>query len=89
MAEPLEIAMQGTPNPNAVKVTLNRVVAAHGTTYRQAASADAPWAKQLLEIPGVTQLFAINNFISISKTPDADWQSIGPQVERVLKQSFA
>ena len=89
MTAPLEIAVQGTPNPNAMKVTLNRVVATHGTTYRDSASAETLWAQQLLQIPGVIQLFAINNFISISKTPDADWQSISPQVERVLKQSFA
>ena len=32
MGAPLEIAVQATPNPNAAKFTLNRVVAAQGTT---------------------------------------------------------
>ena len=89
MPEPLEIAVQGTPNPNAAKFTLNRVVAAQGRTYRDAAGADAAWAKQLLAISGVTQVFAINNFISVNKTAEADWNVIGPQVEQILQQAFA
>lgn len=89
MGEALEIAVQATPNPNAAKFTLNRVVAAQGTTYRDAASAEAPWAKQLLGIPGVVQVFAINNFVSVNKAPDAAWDAIVPQVERVLQEAFA
>ena len=89
MPEPLEVAVQATPNPNAAKFTLNRVVAAQGRTYRDAASAEAEWAKQLLGIPGVTQVFAINNFISINKADDADWNVIGPQVEAILHRAFA
>ena len=89
MAALLELSMQATPNPNAVKFTLNRVVAAQGKTYREASVADAEWAKQLLGIAGVTQVFAINNFISVNKTPEANWDTIGPQVERILKQAFS
>ena len=88
MAEPLELVAQGTPNPNALKFSLNRVVATSGTTYRDAATASAPWAKQLLGIAGVTAVFAINNFISINKTPEADWNTIGPQAEQVLRHAF-
>lgn len=105
MSEPLEITVQGTPNPNAAKFTLNRVVATQGKTYRlptppsaqqsgiaqtgNAASAAGAWAEQLLGIAGVTQVFAVNNFISINKTPESSWEVIGPQVEQVLRQAFA
>ena len=89
MTEPLTIVAQGTPNPNAAKFTLNRLVAAEGKTYRDSAAADAAWAKQLLMIPGVTQVFAINNFVSVNKRPEADWNAIGPDVERVLRETFA
>jgi len=89
MPEPLEISVQSTPNPNAAKFTLNRVVAAQGATYRDAASAEAEWAKQLLGLAGVMQIFAINNFVSVTKQPEADWNVLGPQIERVLRQTFA
>ena len=105
MGAPLEIAVQETPNPHAVKFTLNRTIAAQGRTYRlpaaptegasraaqagDAAGADTPWAVALLRIAGVTQVFALNNFISVTKTPEASWDAIVPQVERTLQQAFA
>ena len=88
MNEPLEISVQGTPNPNAAKFTLNRIVAAQGTTYRDAAAADAAWAKELLSLAGVTQVFTVNNFISVTKAPEADWNVLAPQVEAVLQRAF-
>ena len=95
MAAPLEISVQATPNPHAAKFTLNRVVAAHGTTYRrmpsvttEASPAQPAWIVQVLEIAGVTQVFALNDFISITKTPEADWNVITPRIEQILRQAF-
>ena len=89
MVEPLDITVQATPNPNAAKFTLNRTIAAQGTTYRDADSAGAPWAGALLRIDGVTQVFALQDFIAVTKTPEAAWDAIVPQVERTLQQAFA
>ena len=89
MAEPLVIDIQATPNPNAAKFTLNRVVAAQGTTYRDQASAQPEWAKRLLGIAGVSQVFALNTFITVSKSAGGEWSIIAPQVERVLHEAFA
>ena len=89
MTGPLTIEVQGTPNPNAAKFTLNRAVADQGATYRDPATASASWAKELLAIAGVTQVFALHNFVSVNKTPEADWDVIGPQVEHVLRRAFA
>ena len=88
MALPLEMNVSGTPNPNAVKLTLNRVVSNQGKTYRDAATAAEAWAKALLGIPGVVGVFAITNFISLTKSQDADWQAILPVAEQALKGVF-
>ena len=99
MPEALTITVQATPNPNAAKFTLNRTVASTGTTYRlpsvpgagqagDAAGADVEWAKRLLGVPGVVQLFALNNFLSVTKRPDAEWNVLGPQIEQILRESF-
>jgi hypothetical protein len=87
--EPLDISVQGTPNPNATKFTLNRIVAAQGATYRDRAAAEPVWARDMLGIPGVTQVFALQNFISVNKSAEADWSTIIPQVQRVLQGAFA
>ena len=89
MSDPLAIDVQTTPNPNAAKFTLNRTVAAQGTTYRDRAAAQPGWAQGLLGIAGVTQVFALQTFITVSKTPEGDWSVIAPQVERVLNEAFA
>lgn len=89
MAELLTIAPSGTPNPNAVKFTLNRTVASKGTTYRDAASAEAPWVKQLLAVEGVTQVFTLNDFVSVTKSSGTDWNVVGPKIEAILRQAFA
>lgn len=89
MSEPLEILVEGTPNPNAAKLTLNRTVATKGETYRgDPAAVGAPWAKALLGIPGVIGVFGINNFISINKSPDVQWDAIIPQAEEGLRKAF-
>ena len=87
MPEPLTIRIDPTPNPNAMKLTLNRPVAVKGETYRDAATA-APWAKALLGIPGVLGVYGVNTFISVNKTPDADWSVIVPTAEAALRQVF-
>ena len=89
MSDPLEIVVQPTPNPNALKFTLNRTVASQGRTFRAPAPADAPWAQGLLQLPGVTQVFALQNFVSVSKSTEADWTALSPQIQQVLAQAFA
>ena len=89
MTMPLELSAQATPNPNAIKYTLNRVIASRGVTYREAAGEGPDWAKRLLGVAGIAQVFAMHNFISVTKRPDADWNQLGPAVERVLRDVFA
>jgi hypothetical protein len=86
---PLEVSAGATPNPNALKLTLNRIVAERGETYRgDPAAAQAPWAKALLAVPGIVGVFGVNNFISITKDPAARWEVIVPAAEAALRHVF-
>lgn len=85
MAEPLTVQVSGTPNPNAAKFTMNRLVAAQGKTYRDAATAEPKWAQALLALPGVSQVFGMQQFVTVTKQADADWGVLAPQVERALR----
>ncbi len=90
MPGPVEVFMDETPNPDAIKLTLNRLVSAQGATYRgDPAAAAAPWAKALLSIPGVLGVYGVNAFISVSKAPEANWDDILPAAEAALKTVFA
>lgn len=89
MPEPVEVFADDTPNPNAIKLTLNRQVSAQGKTYRgDPAAADAPWARALLAIPGILGVYGVGNFISMSKAPEASWDDIVPAAEAALKEVF-
>lgn len=89
MSEALEIVVDATPNPHAMKFTLNRTVAATGETYRgDPASVPVPWAKALLSIPGIVGVYGINRFISVSKQAEAAWDDIIPQAETALRGVF-
>ena len=89
MASDLEVVVEGTPNPNAVKFTLNRTVSAQGKTYRDAATAEAEWIKELLGIAGVTQVFMVSTFVSLTKSPAGSWEEIVPRTEGILRRAFA
>lgn len=74
-----------TPNPNSIRVGLSQPMFPAARTFRTAAEAEGePIAKGLLGIPGVVQVFMLNNFISINKDPGAEWAKIEPKVAEVL-----
>lgn len=74
-----------TPNPNSIRVGLSSALFSKSATYRSAAEAEGtPLAHELFRIPGIVQVFTLNNFISINKDPGADWATIEPQVAQVL-----
>ena len=86
---PVVVEIQGTPNPNAAKFTLDRVIMTQGTTYRAPAAGAPAWAARVLGIAGVTQVFALNTFITVTKAADGDWNAVAPQVERALNEALA
>ena len=90
MTEPIEVWTEPTPNPNALKFTLNRVVAeGRSKTYASPeAAAASPLAKQLFEIDGVKSVFFLNNFITVTREPDSDWVALARQVEERIKAHY-
>lgn len=78
--------IQPTPNPNALKFLLDQPVSQQPMSYFNAAAAgDQPIAKALFEIPGVTTLLLLGDFITVNKRPDAKWPEIKAKVQSVLK----
>jgi hypothetical protein len=42
----------------------------------------------LFDIEGVVSLFMVDDFITVTKTPSADWQTLIPQVQTAIEQVF-
>lgn len=79
------VRFEQTPNPNALKCVLDRTVATASRSYRQAPPSGAdPLAERLFAVEGVTNLLFVNDWVTVSKTPEATWRKIKPAVERAL-----
>ena len=77
--------VQPTPNPNAAKFILDRSVSEQPTSFFNAGAATGdPLASKLFGIPGVSSLLFLGDFITVNKTPDADWKEVAAQVLAVL-----
>ena len=70
-----------TPNPNAMKFTLDVPLASSiNVTSAEAASGDK-FAAAVFDGGGVASLFGINDFVTVTREPDADWAPIIAAVE--------
>ena len=87
----IEINIQETPNPNAMKVNASATIfeGPASTSLKSGATTEHPLAAALLAIDGIDNIFGFRNFVTISKTADAQWDTILPQVEEAFKVVYA
>jgi Scaffold protein Nfu/NifU N terminal len=74
------VRLASTPNPNAMKFTLDitlpeRILANRGDDVEDVFTA------AVLTIPGVASIFAVNDFVTITRVPGTDWEPIVCGVE--------
>jgi hypothetical protein len=87
VAATLTVTVQPTPNVNALKFVVNRrMTEGKSQTFTDAATAASPLAKDLLGITGVRQVFLLNDFITLTRTEDTDWNAVVPQAEALIRQ---
>ena len=79
----LKIDFQQTPNPNAGKFVVSQQVAPVGTSksyYDRDEARKDPVARALMALAGVRSVFMVDDFITVTKTPAARWDTLVPQV---------
>lgn len=69
-----------TPNPDAMKFTLDVTLPERILATRGDEVAD-PLTRALLAIDGVASVFGVNDFVTITRERDADWDPIVCAVE--------
>lgn len=78
-----------TPNPNALKCYLEPPLPPRtpdARSYRSPeAAAASPLPKALFQVPGVTSLLLMEGWLTVNKSPEADW----PSIKRRLKAALA
>ena len=84
------IQTEQTPNPATQKFLPGRIVLAEGTAdFPNAESAArSPLAKRLFEVAGVAGVFLGSDFVTVTKSEDADWLALKPLVLHALMDHF-
>jgi len=78
-----------TPNPNAMKFTLPSTVR-EGPPLNwngKADAGDSPFAS-LFDISGVTNVFVLGNFITISKSAEVEWSDLIEPAKTKIKEGY-
>ena len=70
-----------TPNPDAMKFTLDVKLPAMFNVATAEAAADIPFAAAVFAGGGVATAFGVNDFVTITRQPGADWAPIVAAVQ--------
>ena len=83
----MPVRTEPTPNPNAMKFTIGEPVGGPAT-YVAGSQPEESFAAALLGVDGVSSVFMTADFVTISKTSDASWDSIAPEATAILESHF-
>jgi Fe-S cluster biogenesis protein NfuA len=91
-AKNIEIRLEFTPNPNALKYVVDEAVLLPrgSASFTDKASAEnSPLAKRLMAIPGVASCMVGYNFVSVTKTEQGDWEVLDLKTREAIKEHLA
>ena len=80
-----------TPNPNSLKITTDAgaFIDTGMETFSSPEEAEHhPLAHRLFSIPGVSNIFILPQFLTVTKTPGASWNQLLPKLTETLKSYF-
>lgn len=81
------ITIETTPNPRAMKFNVGSPVG--GTATATSAEGADERIASLFEIEGVMSVFMTADFVTISATEGASWDTIVPRATNILEKNFA
>jgi len=84
----VSIYTEMTPNPETMKFVANKLLyPGKSIDFPEEASAGpSPLAKELFAFPFIRSVFIASNFVTLTKTPDTQWEEVIPTVREFLKQ---
>jgi len=91
VAPPVPLRVDVTPNPHALKFTAPFPVVAKGSlSFNSVTSAsNHPIGRALFSIEGVKLVFAVHDFVTVTKHDDATWESLRSRIEVALGEALS
>jgi len=86
----VEVIAEDTPNPNARKFSTSVTVVEKGSlSFNSAEDAEKhPLGKAIWACGGVKGIFAVKDFVTVTKDDTADWAKLSPKVVKALKKAL-
>lgn len=82
----INVFTESTPNPATMKFLVNKLLVNGSVDFATKESAESsPFAKELFKFNFVNGVFFASNFVTITKTEDADWADIEPILKEFVK----
>jgi Fe-S cluster biogenesis protein NfuA len=84
----ISIYTEMTPNPETMKFVANKLLyPGKSIDFPDVESAGpSPLAMELFSFPFVKSVFIASNFVTLTKTPETDWDDVKPSIRQFLKE---
>ncbi|SET14705.1 Scaffold protein Nfu/NifU N terminal [Oceanobacillus limi] len=82
------VRVEATPNPNALKFTTDKLIfeGTNSFSIRAGETSEHEIMNELMKLDGVDTVFGYQNFITVNKEFDAEWDALTPKVEEVFEK---
>lgn len=82
----INVYTEQTPNPATMKFMVNKLLINGSEDFASKESAEhSPFAKELYKFSFVNGVFFASNFVTVTKTDDAEWADIEPILKEFVK----
>ena len=82
----INVYTEQTPNPATMKFMVNKLLINGSEDFATKESAEqSPFAKELYKFNFVNGVFFASNFVTITKTEDAEWADVEPILKEFVK----
>ena len=82
----INVYTESTPNPATMKFIVNKLLINGSVDYPNKESAEkSTFAKELYKFSFVNGVFFASNFVTVTKTEDAEWNDIEPILKEFVK----
>lgn len=84
----VSIYTEMTPNPETMKFVANKLLYPGKSIdfAEESAAGPSPMAQELFAFPFIKAIFIASNFVTLTKTPDTNWDDVIPTVRDFLKK---
>lgn len=83
----ITVYSEKTPNPESMKFVANKMILPNDSIDFRAKDQveNCPMAEELFAFDYVQGVFIMNNFVSVTKKPDAEWFAIIPELKKFVQ----